>query len=155
MQLLADRFGAPCARVAVDEGPAYGAAILAGVGIGVWPDYLYPLLWVSPLLIITSLQMILGEPTIFSSITRGDLRPIYCSALAALICGFFWEMWNYYAYPKWVYHVAWGNWLHIFEMPLLGYGGYLPFALELYAIYHFVLGLLGNRTTDYVKIRPE
>ena len=29
-------------------------------------------------------------------------------------------MWNYYSYPKWIYHVAWGNWLHGFEMLLLG-----------------------------------
>src|SRR5690349_12237704 len=24
-------------------------------------------------------------------------------------------------YPKWIYHVSWGDWLPIFEMPLLGY----------------------------------
>ena len=36
-------------------------------------------------------------------------------------------------------------------MPLLGYGGYLPFALELYALYHWTVGLLGNKKTDYVK----
>lgn len=38
LQMLTDVFQAPCSTVAVDEGPAYGAAILAGVGIGVWPD---------------------------------------------------------------------------------------------------------------------
>ncbi len=38
MQLLADVFGKPCVRVEVDEGPAFGAAILAGVGIGLWSD---------------------------------------------------------------------------------------------------------------------
>ena len=52
--------------------------------------------------------------------------------LGVLLTAFFWEMWNYYSYPKWIYHVAWGDWLHVFEMPLLGYGD-LPFALELYA----------------------
>ena len=57
--------------------------------------------------------------------------------LGVLLTGFFWEMWNFHSYPKWVYHVAWGNGLHIFEMPLLGYGGYIPFALELYALKNF------------------
>lgn len=38
VQMLADCFGAPCVRLAVDEGPAMGAAILAGVGINIWPD---------------------------------------------------------------------------------------------------------------------
>jgi xylulokinase len=38
VQMLADMFGRPCATLECDEGPAYGAAILAGVGAGVWPD---------------------------------------------------------------------------------------------------------------------
>ena len=38
VQMLADCYGAPCVRLMVDEGPAMGAAILAGVGIGVWPN---------------------------------------------------------------------------------------------------------------------
>ena len=37
-QTLADVLGVPCLRLAIDEGPAFGAAILAGVGIGVWPN---------------------------------------------------------------------------------------------------------------------
>lgn len=38
VQMLADVFGQPCVRLETDEGPAFGAALLAGVGIGVWPD---------------------------------------------------------------------------------------------------------------------
>lgn len=38
VQMLADMFGRPCVTLECDEGPAYGAAILAGVGVGVWPD---------------------------------------------------------------------------------------------------------------------
>lgn len=36
LQMLADALGKPVSRLAVDEGPAFGAALLAGVGIGVW-----------------------------------------------------------------------------------------------------------------------
>jgi xylulokinase len=36
-QILADVFGTDCVTLNVDEGPAFGAAILAGVGVGVWP----------------------------------------------------------------------------------------------------------------------
>jgi xylulokinase len=36
--MLADMFGKTCVSLECDEGPAYGAAILAGVGIGIWPD---------------------------------------------------------------------------------------------------------------------
>ncbi len=38
IQMLADAFEALCQTLEVDEGPAFGAAILAGVGIGLWPD---------------------------------------------------------------------------------------------------------------------
>jgi hypothetical protein len=40
-------------------------------------------------------------------------------------------------------------------MPLLGYGGYLPFALELYALYHWINGLFGSKKPEYIKIMPE
>lgn len=36
-QMQADVYGLPCATLNSDEGPAFGAALLAGVGIGVWP----------------------------------------------------------------------------------------------------------------------
>lgn len=36
-QMVADVLKKPCVTLRVDEGPALGAAILAGVGIGVWP----------------------------------------------------------------------------------------------------------------------
>lgn len=38
VQMLADLFKAPCVTLEADEGPAYGAALLAGVGIDVWAD---------------------------------------------------------------------------------------------------------------------
>jgi len=38
VQLLADLFEAPCVTLEIDEGPAFGAAILGGVSVGLWPD---------------------------------------------------------------------------------------------------------------------
>jgi hypothetical protein len=64
-------------------------------------------------------------------------------------------MWNFYSYPKWVYQIPWGNGFHIFEMPLLGYGGYLPFALELFSMYHLLVGLTGRKKTRYVMELPD
>ena len=116
-------------------------AMVGLMGIGVWPDYLFPLLWVSPLLIITSLQAVSGEETIFSCVVRGDWRPIWLPALAALICGFFWELWNYRSLAHWEYAVPFVHRFQIFEMPLLGYAGYLPFGLECVVI----AGLLPGR----------
>jgi xylulokinase len=38
LQIMADIFDAPLVKVEALEGAAYGAALLAGVGVGVWPD---------------------------------------------------------------------------------------------------------------------
>ncbi len=103
-------------------------------GIGIWPSYLFPLVWVAPLLLITSLQAVAGEETILSSIGHGDWRSLWLSALATLVCGFFWEMWNYKSLSHWEYAVSLVHRFQIFEMPLLGYAGYLPFGLECMAV---------------------
>jgi hypothetical protein len=38
-----------------------------------------------------------------------------------------------------VYHVPFVQRFHIFEMPLLGYAGYLPFGLECLAVAEWIL----------------
>ncbi len=98
--------------------------------LGRWPDYLFPVLWTAPLLIIVAFQVLRSRKTIFSSLPRGDWRPIWLPALAALLCGFFWEMWNVRSLAHWEYSVPFVGRFHIFKMPLLGYAGYLPFGLE-------------------------
>jgi hypothetical protein len=103
-------------------------------GIGVWPDYLFALLWISPLLIIVSLQALLKEHHLLTDMAQGDWRLAVASVLAALICGFFWEMWNYYSYARWVYRIPFVHRFQVFEMPLLGYAGYLPFGLQCTAV---------------------
>jgi len=103
-----------------------------------WPKYFYPLVWSSILLLLEPIKRWLRRQTLLDYLAQGEWRPIVSLCLGALICGFFWEMWNYYSWPKWVYHTPGAQFLHFFEMPLLGYGGYLPFALELFALKNFL-----------------
>ena len=74
----------------------------------------------------------------------GDWRGAVAAMLAAIICGGFWEMWNYYSLAKWQYSIPLVQRFHIFEMPLLGYAGYLPFGLEC-AVIGDMLGTLFQR----------
>ncbi len=114
---------------------AMGLALLS-----VFPDQLYALLWAAPLLVITAVQTLFGQTTIFTPIKQGDWRALLAAATAALICGFFWEMWNYYSLARWEYAVPFVNRYHIFAMPILGYGGYLPFGLACLAVGRMVMG---------------
>ena len=112
---------------------AWAVLLVSGAGlagIGVWSDYLFALLWISPLLIIVSLQALMGEQHVLSDIAVGDWSRVISAAAAALFCGGFWEMWNYWSLAKWQYSVPFVHCFQIFEMPLLGYAGYLPFGLE-------------------------
>lgn len=120
-----------------------------------WPRIFFPFLWLSLYFILEPLNVWLGNRSLAEWTGVRDWCPILALWCGVLLTAFFWEMWNYYSYPKWVYSVPWGNWFHIFEMPLLGYGGYLPFALELYALYHLLAGLFGGKRTDYVHISPS
>jgi hypothetical protein len=90
---------------------------------------LFPLLWIGPLLLFSSLQYLLSGETLLARLTRGDWRPLLQPALAALACGFLWEFWNYWSLAKWHYSIPHVERFHLFEMPLLGYAGYLPFGV--------------------------
>jgi hypothetical protein len=118
--------------------PIAAAAFLlacAGLaGLAIWPNPLFPLLWLAPLVLIVSERVLRGERAAFAGLDRGDWRATVRLALAALLCGFFWEMWNFHSLAKWIYTVPYVNRFHLFEMPLLGYAGYLPFGLECAAV---------------------
>jgi len=115
-----------------------GAALLlccAGLlAVGIVPDVVFPLVWIAPPTLLISLAALRGEPHALSGIASGDWRAFVASSLAALWCGFFWEMWNSGSLAKWVYAIPYVDAYHLFEMPLLGYAGYLPFGLTCAAI---------------------
>ena len=59
-----------------------------------------------------------------------------------------WEFWNFWSRAKWHYTVPIMERWKIFEMPLPGYFGFPPFALECFTMYVFVRRLVtrGGRT---------
>ncbi|HJU62570.1 MAG TPA: hypothetical protein VJ864_11035, partial [Candidatus Binatia bacterium] len=120
-----------------------GAALLLGagfglVGIGIWPEQLFPLVWMAPLLLVTALQILTGKETVFSDLAEGNAMALWLAAIAALVCGFWWEMWNYKSLAHWEYAIPSVHRFQLFEMPLLGYAGYLPFGLECLAVTLFL-----------------
>ena len=118
------------------------------------PRIFFPFAWLSVFFILEPVNVWLGNRSLAACTARGDWRPVLALWAGVLLTAFFWEMWNFYSYPKWIYHIPWGDALHIFEMPMLGYGGYLPFSLELFAMYHLIVGWLGQKKSPYLQIIP-
>jgi hypothetical protein len=114
-----------------------------------FPKVCFPLLWVCLYLFCDSLNVLIGAPSLLRYLECGDWRPMLCLALGALTCGFFWEMWNFYSLPKWYYTIPYFDAFHVFEMPVLGYLGYLPFGLEVYALYHLLMEVTGLKRTGF------
>ena len=107
----------------------------------VLPRYTFPLVWVSFFLLLDPINYLHKQPSIIGHLKDRKLVVPLSLLLAGIIMGFFWEFWNYWAVPKWAYDVPFVGFFKVFEMPILGYLGYFPFAFELYAMYWFVRSL--------------
>jgi len=109
---------------------ALGAGCTSLFLIPLFPNELYPFLWLAPLAVLGAVEALGRRATLFTGAARGDWRPLLRYALAALVCGFFWELWNFGSHARWIYAVPYVGRFHLFEMPILGFAGYLPFGME-------------------------
>jgi len=81
--------------------------------------------------------------SLLGQLAAGDCTRLVALLVAGFVCGGLWEAWNFTARTKWIYSVPFFDELKLGEMPVLGFLGFPPFALECYALVNF-LGLLRN-----------
>lgn len=106
-----------------------------------FPKYFFPLIWGSFILILEPLVCRLGERSLLKDLSSGLWSNLLLLLAAGAICGFLWEFWNFWAKAKWIYTVPFFGGLKIFEMPVLGFLGFPPFAVMSYSLWNFVLYL--------------
>ncbi|HLD15416.1 MAG TPA: hypothetical protein VJB94_02455 [Candidatus Nanoarchaeia archaeon] len=114
------------------------------------PKYTFPLVWVAFYFILDPINYLHRQPSIIQHIKDRKLAIPINLFLAGIILGFFWEFWNYYAIVKWYYNIHFLGFMKVFEMPILGYLGYGPFAFELYAMYYYVKSLHIGQKVKYL-----
>jgi len=107
--------------------------------------FLFAPVWVGFVLWLDPINYRRGAPSLLAELERGSLQKLLSLFLAGLICGGLWEFWNYWAGRKWIYNVPYFSEPKIFEMPLYGFLGFLPFAAECYVMWHFALSLNASR----------
>ena len=143
------------ARFKLSKSPLFVAPIMGVVGVIVplvFPNQWFaPVIWLSFIFLLDPLNALRGWPSIAGDLSRGDWRRMFSLLASGLLCGVLWEFWNYWALAKWTYTVPYFGNIKIFEMPVLGFLGFPPFAIECWAMYIFVRSLLSSRaqqTTD-------
>jgi hypothetical protein len=113
---------------------AAGAAMV-GVPIFIHSTYLAAPLWLGFILLIDPLNARAGHESIMGDWYRGRTARVVNLMTAGLICGLLWELWNYWGGTKWIYNVPILPEVKIFEMPVLGFLGFPPFAVECFVMY--------------------
>jgi hypothetical protein len=113
-------------------------------------EWLVPLVWTGFVLLLEPLNYRRGRPSWLAALAAGDASLLVALLASGAVCGVLWEFWNYWAATKWTYTVPLGGDVKVFEMPVVGYLGFLPFALECHAMYHWLRGRLGRAPAPLV-----
>jgi hypothetical protein len=115
------------------------------------PDQAFPLVWVAPWCVLDGVAELRGRrPNVLALVREGRAGPVLLVAVAGLGTGILWELWNWGAVPHWDYRIPYVGFQPLFEMPVLGYLGYLPFALVADALVRTVMGGGGGLTEEPV-----
>jgi hypothetical protein len=108
-----------------------------------WPStWMTPLVWVGFAFFLDPIVGRMGGRSILSEFFTGQFRSMPLFFLAGLAAGLLWEFWNYWAISKWEYDVPYWGHIKLFEMPVLGFLGFMPFIIESFAIYQFARKLI-------------
>jgi hypothetical protein len=132
-------------------------SVIAGAGMLVVPivypsQYLAAPVFLGFAFLLDPLNAKMGAESILGDLRQGRYGRLINLLLAGLVCGLAWELWNYWAGAKWVYTVPILPGLRIFEMPVLGYGGFPAFAVECFTMYVTVRALVWRAAARPISI---
>lgn len=113
-------------------------AVVGTVGPFVYPTWTFPLVWGGLLAAVDLLEARSGGPSFIRQVESGQYRGLVAWLAAGAVCGFAWEFWNSFAGAKWIYTVpGFGEW-RLFEMPVPGFLGFVPFAAMTWRLFEAV-----------------
>jgi hypothetical protein len=86
--------------------------------------------------------------SLLGQLAAGDNTRFVALLVGGFICGGLWESWNLGARTKWIYTVPFFDELKLGEMPIIGFLGFPPFALECYAMVNLLSHLRHGRSWE-------
>jgi hypothetical protein len=99
-----------------------------------FPRAAYPLIWGAAFLLLEPWLAERDERSLLGRLVDGDRRPLLRMIAAGLATGAMWETWNWRSPAKWIYTVPLFEDGKLFEMPYLGFIGFVPFALGCHSV---------------------
>ncbi len=135
---------------------------LVGLALALlWPRFFFPLTWLAFILLLAPVEYRRLPDGLLRQLARGDYTPLCRQLLAGLSAGVLWESFNYWARIKWIYTVPFFEELKIFEMPVAGFLGFPPFAVECVLLYRLLvwyrlappLGAHRDQKPGQIKVR--
>ncbi len=106
--------------------------------------YLWAFVWIGWILLLEPINYRRGVSSIYRDWEHGDLGRALQLMAAGGICGILWEFWNMWAHTKWIYVFPVDQSVKLFEMPVLGFLGFLPFAIEYFVMFHFIASFFAS-----------
>ncbi len=119
-----------------------------------WPKLFFPLVWLCFIFLLEPLNYRLKNASLLADQHKKNWTRIWSWILAGLAAGFFWELWNFFADSRWEYSLPYLNFWRVFHMPVFGYTGFMPFALEVFAFYQ-LLGWLRKKMEKQIVIKAS
>ncbi len=136
---------------------AIGILVLFGM-LAVIVPFLMPhigflFIWIGLFLLLDPINFLTGRPSVIGEVSKGNKSILLRLFLSGIIMGFLWEFWNYQAYPQWMYSFPGSAAaIKLFEMPLFGYLGYLPFALEVFLFYALIRSFVFRKSNHLISV---
>jgi hypothetical protein len=122
------------------------------------PKYGFPFIWCGFFFLLEPFNHRWARRSLLREWENGSMGMLTRLLLGGLICGFAWEAFNIRASTKWIYTVPFFEDFKLFEMPLAGFLGFPPFAVQCYGVVQFVgisRGGKGWESGDEQAVRPS
>lgn len=103
-----------------------------------YSEYMAFAVWTFGFLILDPINYLMQKPSVIGYIEKGNYKVVVLLSLTGIICGILWETVNWFAESRWFYTVPILGDIKIFEMPVLGYFGFITFVWEIYDIVSFI-----------------
>ena len=106
------------------------------------PDLFFPLVWLGFIFLLEPVNFSQGNLSLLAELKEGMWGRFWSLVLAGFLAGILWEFWNFWAGSHWEYSLPYFDFARVFQMPVLGFMGFLPFALEAFAAASLFLSLV-------------